>query len=373
MFEVWFWQLIISPHMADLAVALARRGCKVNYVVHKEMSKDRAQQGWQSPSLQGVNLHVASSNVAVQHLIQAASDESVHICQGIRANGMVGLAQRALKTRGLRQWVIMETVNDAGWRGLLKRVEYCRVLRRFDTSLQGILATGHSTRDWISARGISPKKIYPFAYFLPDGRPATTQIQRESGPFRFVFAGRLIPLKRVDWLINSLATLQNKSFELWIVGTGSAKTELESLAFKKLGNRVRWLGQLTMPEVPVVMAQADCLVLPSEHDGWGAVASESLIVGTPVVCSDACGVAGVVRNSGYGGVFATNNFDEFTSLLAKQIAQGEIHTTQRQKVARWSTCLNSDSGARYLHEILEFSLSDEKIRPVEPWCKPVIN
>lgn len=31
-FSVWFWQRIVSPHMAGLASALAKRGCQVVYV-----------------------------------------------------------------------------------------------------------------------------------------------------------------------------------------------------------------------------------------------------------------------------------------------------------------------------------------------------
>lgn len=49
------------------------------------------------------------------------------------------------------------------------------------------------------------------------------------------------------------------------------------------------------------MARADVLVLPSWHDGWGAVVSEALMAGTPAIASDACGSAGVVRASGVGG------------------------------------------------------------------------
>ena len=71
----------------------------------------------------------------------------------------------------------------------------------------------------------------------------------------------------------------------------------ESLAASLLPNRVQWFGKFPMSEVAKKMADADCLVLPSLHDGWGAVVSEALIAGTPVICSDACGSAGVVEAS----------------------------------------------------------------------------
>lgn len=367
MLEIWFWQLIISPHMADLAVALARRGYKVTYVAQQEMSDDRAKQGWLAPSLPGVVLRLADSKEAVQKLVQLAPADSMHICQGVRANGLIGLAQLTLSKRGLRQWVVMETVNDCGWRGVLKRAEYSRIFRTRIKSLQGVLATGHRTADWVVARGVPTDRVYPFAYFLPNDKELVSQTPRQPGLFRFMFAGRLIALKRVDWLINALAELTDKSFELWVVGTGREESVLKNLAVGKLANRVRWLGQLPLPDVPTVMAHADCLVLPSVHDGWGAVASEALMVGTPVICSDTCGVAGVVRASETGGVFPANDRLALGHLLASQLAQGVIHDVKRRDLASWATCLGANAGALYLQEILESKNLNASLRPGAPW------
>lgn len=369
MLEIWFWQLIISPHMSDLAVALVRLGHKVTYVVQREMSEERARQGWLPPSLPGVKLQVANSNEAVQHLAKFAPGDSIHVCQGVRANGLISLAQRILALRGLRQWSVMETVNDTNWLGVLKRLEYDRIFKIQKEQQQGILATGYRTTDWIVARGMPKDKVYPFAYFLPKEASAWAPNLHTSAPFRFLFAGRLVPLKRVNWLIDALANLRNHVFELWIVGIGPEEAALRNLAKDKLDNRVRWLGQLPLPEVPAVMAQADCLVLPSVHDGWGAVASEALMVGTPVICSSACGVAGVVKASGVGGVFKVNEFSALHQLLFKQMANGPIMETPRRDLAAWANCLNADTGAVYLQEIFEHAANRSNAPPTPPWLR----
>lgn len=365
--SVWFWQLIISPHMADLAVALARRGCKVTYVTQQAMSDGRVRQGWLAPSLTGVTLQLAESNEAARQLAQLAPSNSIHICQGVRANGPIEFAQLALARRGLRQWAVMETINDAGWRGVLKRVEYSRIFKVRGKSLEGVLANGHRTADWMVERGMPTARVYPFAYFLPDIKLPAAPGPRKPGPFRFVFAGQLIPRKRVDWLINALAGLTDQAFELWIVGAGPERPALQILAASKLANRVRWLGQLPLPDVPSVMVQADCLVLPSVHDGWGAVASESLMVGTPIICSDACGVAGVVRASGLGGVFPVNDRSALFQLLTYQLAHGAISDFARCHLADWATCLGASAGAIYLQRILEFKDTNIGMRPSAPW------
>ncbi len=366
MFDVWFWQRIVSPHMAHLAVALARQGCPVTYVAEQAMSPDRQQQGWAVPELPGVNLLYANTKAAVKKLVHRAPRCSLHICQGIRSNGLVSTAQRELSANGLRQWVVMETVEDSGWRGIIKRVEYSRLFRTRRNSLQGVLAIGHHTSDWVAARGMPAKGVFPFAYFLPDAKLPNVAASREPCSFRFVFAGQLIARKRVDWLLNALAALAEHDFELSIVGSGPEEPALRALSANKLGDRVRWLGSLPMTEVPATMAQADCLVLSSVHDGWGAVISESLMTGTPVVCSDACGAAGVVHASGVGGVFPRDRDDVLRAMLNEQMKNGPIDAARRVRLSAWATSLGASAGARYLLNILDHA-NNGSSRPLPPW------
>ncbi|MBK8742083.1 MAG: hypothetical protein IPM02_22390 [Betaproteobacteria bacterium] len=93
---IWFWQDIVSPHMAGLAVALTHQNCDVTYVAEERMSEDRARQGWVAPRLPAVQLKVASCESEVDRLVASAPSESIHICQGIRGNGLIGRAQSGL-------------------------------------------------------------------------------------------------------------------------------------------------------------------------------------------------------------------------------------------------------------------------------------
>jgi glycosyltransferase involved in cell wall biosynthesis len=335
------------------------------------MSAERAKQGWTVPVLAGLDLVYIDSLSAVEALVIGVPPNAVHICEGIRANGLVACAQRLLAARGAKQWVVMETVNDSIWNGWLKRAEYTRLFRQHAASLQGVLAIGHRTSEWVVERGLPCAKVFPFAYFLlEDSVPAVVQ-QRKPGPFRFLFAGQLIPRKRVDWLIDALASLTDQEFELCIVGTGPSERTLLALADRSLGRPATWLGQLPLSEVPNVMYQADCLVLPSVHDGWGAVASEALMVGTPVVCSDACGVAAVVRASGVGGVFPVKDKLVLAQLLAGQLAQGSVASDTRRQIATWAKCLGATAGADYLLDILTHNETGQGSRPVVPWLKKI--
>lgn len=365
---VWFWQTMVSPHMAGLAAALAAQGREVTYVASEPLSAERAALGWQVPYLGAASLLFAPDRAAVEALVTGAPAKSVHICQGLRGNGLVRHAQRALALRGLSQWVVMETVEERGrlsaW---AKRLEYRRLILRWRSRLAGILATGHRTPEWLAQRGMPPERVFPFAYFLAD-EPLPERPAAGNSPtaFRFLFVGALIERKRLNQLIEALAALPGiPAFELRIVGSGSREAEWRLMGEKLLPGRIRWLGLVKSNEIRSVMTEADCLVLPSRHDGWGAVISEALMVGTPVICSDRCGAAEVVLRSGHGGVFRAGDVADLTRLLRREITAGPVSSEQRAALAQWAGCLGAAAGADYLAEILAWKPGAP--RPLAPW------
>lgn len=367
--EIYFWQQIISPHMAVLAAALARQGARVTYVAQRTMSTERARQGWQAPDLPGVDVRLAATTADVQALVAQAPKEAMHVCQGIRGNGMVRVAQGALAARGCPFWVTMETVEDVGTRGLVKRAVYRWLFWRWRKHVQGVLAIGRNTPAWLAGLAVPAIKIFPFTYFLTDAVPALPAAEAGAGnPVSILFVGQLIERKRVDLLIAALASIAGaqRPFVLQIIGAGPLDAALRAQAGEQLGQRVQWLGPLPMPEVRQRMAMADCLVLPSRHDGWGAVVSEALMAGTPAICSDRCGAAEAVLASGVGGVFQSGDQKALEALLAAHIAQGRQTVTKRAELAQWARSLGAEAGARYLLDI--FSCQDkEGVRPEPPW------
>ncbi|MDA8631249.1 glycosyltransferase family 4 protein [Litoricolaceae bacterium] len=365
-FDVYFWQRIVTPHMANLAEALGAQGHAVTYVANKSLSPDREQMGWIAPVLKQAQLCIAANANEVTQVVLNVPAESIHICQGLRGNGLVSIAQQELAKRRVRQWVIMETVDDAGFFGLLRWAMYRWLFMRRQKTLQGVLAIGWKTSDWLITCGVPQNRIFPFAYFLSDAISSVKRTREGGRPFRFMFVGQLIERKRVDHLIQALAKCLAYDFEFVIVGDGPMRTRWEAIASEVLPNRVRWEGRISMDEVPQQLANADCLVLPSRHDGWGAVVSEALMVGTTVVCSDACGSSGIVSESGFGGVFSSEDRDSLVFLLQQMLKRGALSRDQRQEVVAWAKSLGAESSARYLCDILAYPNEHMK-RPQVPW------
>lgn len=369
MAKIWFWQRIVTPHMAGLAVALARQGHSVTYVAECEMSEDRASQGWLALDMTGVSVRLAGSGATIGQLVSQAPASSIHICQGIRGNGTVALAQRALRRRGLKQWVVMETVQDNGLAGLTKRLLYRWLFFCWRKHLQGVLASGWRTGNWVRARGMPADKVFPFAYFLSEAAVSTPSVVAGNGPFRVLFVGQFVERKRLDLLIKTLGNIADAKvidFRLLVVGSGPLEHALRAYGERVLGDRLQWIGQQPMHEVHALMASVDCLVLPSQHDGWGAVVSEALMAGTPVIASDACGSAGVVEASGRGGVFPVGQPCLLEALLRSEMQSGHVSAVARRALGAWAQCLGAEAGARYLAQVIDHEDANGS-RPAPPW------
>jgi glycosyltransferase involved in cell wall biosynthesis len=208
--------------------------------------------------------------------------------------------------------------------------------------------------------------IFSFAYFLPCIKINNIPKLNSNSKFRFIFVGQFIKRKQLKLLIQTLAAINSREFELTVVGSGPLEDELHDFANKYLPGQINWLGVLPISRVASEVVQADCLVLPSYHDGWGAVITEALMVGTPVICSDSCGAAGVVKSSGFGGVFLSHDTEYFKNILQSQLNRGKLTFANRLYISNWAESLSAPAGAVYLLNILN-SFEANATKPVPPW------
>ena len=155
--------------------------------------------------------------------------------------------------------------------------------------------------------------------------------------------------------------------ELQIIGDGPEHERLQELARTcGIEGRVGWLGQMETDQAVERMAQADLLVLPSRKDGWGAVVNEALMVGTPVICSSACGASDLLRHPWIGSVFQSGNVSGLVAELNSWIRKGKVDSVCRDRLRQWSRCIHAPAIAGYVEQIMEH-IYNGKPRPEAPW------
>jgi glycosyltransferase involved in cell wall biosynthesis len=114
-----------------------------------------------------------------------------------------------------------------------------------------------------------------------------------KGIFKFVFVGSLIKLKGVYELLDAFSKLQqageHQEYSLTFVGEGIEKNYLEKKVKLKNIKNVSFLGALENETVMLILAQKDCLILPSYQEGFGRVIIEMLSLGKPVISTKSGG------------------------------------------------------------------------------------
>lgn len=111
------------------------------------------------------------------------------------------------------------------------------------------------------------------------------RLRRRAGPHRLITAGRMVPQKRFDVLLEAFARIRHADARLTILGDGPLRSWLGDLA-RKLGieNRLEMPGYAV--DVLKRLRSSDRFVLSSDYEGLPAVVIEALASGVPVVTTD---------------------------------------------------------------------------------------
>lgn len=114
----------------------------------------------------------------------------------------------------------------------------------------------------------------------------------------FLFAGRLVDTKGVDVLAEAYRAYRAQAVDPWplvVAGIGPMDAMLSVL------DGVEMLGFVPPKELPAVMAEAGCLLLPSRFEPWGVVVHEAAASGQSIICTSTCGAASRLVLDGYNG------------------------------------------------------------------------
>ena len=141
-----------------------------------------------------------------------------------------------------------------------------------------------------------------------------------TGTFKFVFVGSLIKLKGVYELLDAFSKLQksakHQEFSLTFVGEGIEKNTLEENVKKQNINNVSFEGAVENEKVMRILAEKDCLVLPSYQEGFGRVIIEMLSLGKPVIATKSGGPE-FVLNEQTGLIVSPKDVNTLTSAMAQ--------------------------------------------------------
>jgi colanic acid/amylovoran biosynthesis glycosyltransferase len=155
----------------------------------------------------------------------------------------------------------------------------------------------------------------------PDGMPPrTTPV--------LLCPARLTPIKGHGDLLEAAARLVARGimFELWLAGEGPERAAIERrIAERGLGERIRLLGTVPHAELLGMYRdrRADCVVLPSLHEGLSVALVEAMAYGVPVIATGVGGVPELLEN-GAGVLVPPSDADALTEALARVLGSSTL-------------------------------------------------
>lgn len=149
--------------------------------------------------------------------------------------------------------------------------------------------------------------------------------------FLFVSAGRLAQEKNYSLLLDVCAALEKKyNFELWILGEGPDRENLEEKMQRLSLSSVKLLGNQNNP-YPYIKA-ADAFISASICESYGLTIQEALILGVPVIATE-CAAIKEVFDTRFGQL-VNNSVSALYDAMESVIKNPDLGKKYRQNIEK---------------------------------------
>lgn len=354
-----------SFYQGDLYRELVASG-RVNLQVFfaRKISADRQQLGWQD-STEGFSHHFVTGLGEAARLAWQ-NRRQTHIVNGLWAEPTFLVALLVLALCRSRYLIYSEAPDPRYPRPKI-RYGLQRLVGRWLTGrAAAVLPISHFATDFYGQLGAT--RFYPFGYFR--ARPELSPTEPASQTIEMLYIGQLIQRKGIDLLFAAMAQLVGRypNLHLTLIGGGEQAQELPQWIDRYgLTGRVQIVGPLPAGQIPARLQQASLFVLPSRWDGWGMVVNEALSVGVPVIVSNACGVADLIRNGLNGFVFESENGADLQRCLEQFLEQPAQWPRWRANAQKMGHSLSTAVVAPYLLDCLDHLNGLRPEQPIPPW------
>ncbi|WP_425544585.1 glycosyltransferase family 4 protein [Actinoplanes couchii] len=197
-----------------------------------------------------------------------------------------------------------------------------------------------ATRDELAVLGVDAERVTIIHNGTPEMAPAEP-VARTAEP-SLVVVGRLVPHKRVEMALDTVAALTDELPELTltVAGQGWWEDELREYAVKLgIAERVRFAGFVSDEEKRVLMSRAWVALTPSLKEGWGLTIVEASAVGTPNIAFRGAGGVEESLVDGRTGMLAEDQAD-FTAktrrLLCDDVLRAGMGSAARAHAASFT-------------------------------------
>jgi glycosyltransferase involved in cell wall biosynthesis len=212
------------------------------------------------------------------------------------------------------------------------------------------ITVSEASRDDLAGLGVDPSRVTIVHNGAPrpsvvtaeaDERSAAPIVGRTANP-SILFLGRLVPHKRIEFVLRAAADLRTEfpGLSVRVAGQGAWEPRLlEEAERLRVADLVSFDGFVSEEEKRRLLRESWTLAMPSVKEGWGLAVMEAAAEGTPAVASRSGGLVESVRD-GETGVLA-DDYEGFVAGLRRVLGSPELRdrlgaaARERAATFRW--------------------------------------
>jgi glycosyltransferase involved in cell wall biosynthesis len=262
----------------------------------------------------------------------------------------------------------------------LKRMYHSFVGRRLFTGASAVVATSLLEVEELATAGVAREKIVlrRNGVEVPNAWPLRGRFRAALGipehAKLVLFLGRLSLKKSPELLVKAFAQLPESLGENTVMlafagpDEGGIQQRLVQTASQlRISSRVKFSGALFGEDKWAAYRDADVFVLPSQNENFGNTAAEAVAAGTPVVVTEQCGIAPLLKD--VAGLVVTHDTAALSNAIMRLLQDSQL----RAQFVAGSSELSSRLGWQEPLEQMESlyaklikpSNSDASLRPVD--------
>lgn len=224
-------------------------------------------------------------------------------------------------------------------------------LRLLTHRAAAVLTIGTANRQFWERYGAQAERMFPVPFTVDNeafaagasGRLVAAERERArlglADRVVFISVGRLVERKNVELLIRAIQQLEPaEPAALVIAGDGEERPRLEALA---AGDpRIRFLGAVKPPDLPLCYRLGDVLILAAHDEPWGLVTNEAMASGLAVIGHRYCGSTIDLVGNDNGVILESFEVEELVDamrrLISDRVGLEQMKRSSREKIGQWS-------------------------------------
>ena len=270
----------------------------------------------------------------------------------------IGLGFLSAKVLGGKGIPLVHTEHYSGMHSTSLSKNYKKMGEQTFDSMNEVIAVSQSLANSINDNFRVEAKVVPNVIDIETFFNPKRKYKEASKEYVFISVGNLMPIKRMDLLIESfeLAFRNDRDVSLLIYGEGPERGKIESLIDNlSMQTQIHLMGYASREMIAEKMTESDSFVLASECETFGVVFVEAMAAGLPVIATK-CGGPEDFVNDLNGILVDANNIEVLSNALVqmrhsvKKFDRNAVSTDARDRFAPnsiaqqldiiYSECLN---------------------------------